>query len=184
MINKELSDALSALILETGAAKVGQVAVDDIVFDPVFRDICAANSCGKYGKCHMCPPDVGDIHALIAEAQSYECALVFQNVYPLEDSFDFEGMVTAKDHFRAITVTLRRHLIDHKIENALLLGAGGCGVCEKCTKEENLPCKAPHLAIAGLEAYGIHVSKLTAAADMKYINGADTVTYFGAILLK
>ena len=33
-----------------------------------------------------------------------------------------------------------------------------------------------------LEAYGIHVSKMAEAAGMKYINGQDTVTYFGAVL--
>ena len=179
-----MTNLLKSSILEAGASKVGEVAVSDIVFDTVFRDICAANSCGKYGKCHMCPPDVGDIQELIDRARSYERALVFQNVYPLEDSFDFEGMIAAKDHFRSITVALRHQLIDLQTENVLLLGAGGCGVCQTCTKEENLPCKAPHLAIPSLEAYGVNVSKLAASADMKYINGSDTVTYFGAILLK
>ena len=33
-----------------------------------------------------------------------------------------------------------------------------------------------------LEAYGIHVSKLAETAGMKYINGQNTVTYFGAVL--
>ena len=36
--------------------------------------------------------------------------------------------------------------------------------------------------MASLEAYGIHVSKLAKAADMKYINGQNTVTYFGGVL--
>ena len=35
-----------------------------------------------------------------------------------------------------------------------------------------------------LEAYGINVSKLAEVAGMNYINGKDTVTYFGAILFK
>jgi hypothetical protein len=33
-----------------------------------------------------------------------------------------------------------------------------------------------------LEAYGINVSELAKSAGMKYINGQDTVTYFGAVL--
>jgi hypothetical protein len=33
-----------------------------------------------------------------------------------------------------------------------------------------------------LEAYGVNVSKLAASAGMKYINGQNTVTYFGAVL--
>jgi hypothetical protein len=38
--------------------------------------------------------------------------------------------------------------------------------------------------MASLEAYGFNVSRLAAAADMKYINGQNTVTYFGAVLFK
>jgi hypothetical protein len=33
-----------------------------------------------------------------------------------------------------------------------------------------------------LEAYGVNVSALASAAGMKYINGQNTVTYFGAVL--
>ena len=33
-----------------------------------------------------------------------------------------------------------------------------------------------------LEAYGINVSRMAQTAGMKYINGTNTVTYFGAVL--
>jgi hypothetical protein len=36
--------------------------------------------------------------------------------------------------------------------------------------------------VASLEAYGIFVAKLAEKAGMKYINGVNTVTYFGAVL--
>jgi hypothetical protein len=36
--------------------------------------------------------------------------------------------------------------------------------------------------MASLEAYCINVSALASSADMKYINGQNTVTYFGAVL--
>ena len=36
--------------------------------------------------------------------------------------------------------------------------------------------------MASLEAYGVNVSRMAQAAGMKYINGANTVTYFGAVL--
>ena len=39
------------------------------------------------------------------------------------------------------------------------------------------------LAMSSLEAYGINVSVLAPQAGMKYINGINTVTYFGAVLL-
>ena len=100
----------------------------------------------------------------------------------MSSPFDIDGMKESKDKLRAITFTLRDRLIADGAKDCLLLGAGGCGVCERCSKLDGEPCKAPHLAIPGLEAYGVNVSKLAAAAGMKYINGVNTVTYFGAIL--
>jgi predicted metal-binding protein len=63
-----------------------------------------------------------------------------------------------------------------------MLGAGGCRVCPVCAKKTDEPCRHPELAMSSLETYGINVSKLAASAGMKYINGKDTVTYFGAVL--
>ena len=51
-----------------------------------------------------------------------------------------------------------------------------CGVSKDCV--------SPDDAIASLEAHGIFVSNLAQSSDMKYINGKNTVTYFGAIFLK
>ena len=68
------------------------------------------------------------------------------------------------------------------MNKVLHLGAGGCGVCEKCAKQTGEPCRFPTLALASLEAYGVNVSELAKTAGMKYINGQDTVTYFGAVL--
>nr|WP_305142352.1 DUF2284 domain-containing protein [uncultured Acetatifactor sp.] len=44
------------------------------------------------------------------------------------------------------------------------------------------PCRFPDMAISSLEAHGINVSRLAAECGMKYINGQNTVTYFGAVL--
>lgn len=44
------------------------------------------------------------------------------------------------------------------------------------------PARRPWLACPSLESYGIQVSELAARCGMKYINGASTITYFGAVL--
>ena len=44
------------------------------------------------------------------------------------------------------------------------------------------PCRFPEKAFPSLEAYGVFVSKLAQACGMRYINGANTVTYFGVVL--
>ena len=168
--------------LELGAYKANVIETKKIVLDRAFRDICATNVCGMYGKCYMCPPDVGDINELMSEVTNYDHALVYQTVTELEDSFDFEGMVAAKKATYPIAQKLRKVFDDMKISKVLHLCAGGCGVCPVCAKRTNEPCRFPKLAMPSLEAYGVNVSQLAKAADMNYINGQNTVTYFGAVL--
>ena len=180
----EKFDNLIAEAIALGAFKANVIAADKIECDRIFRDICASNGCGMYGKCYMCPPDCGDIDVLMAELGEYDFVLVYQTVSELEDSFDIEGMFEAKNKFRPISQKLRGVFRNAGIEKVLHLGAGGCGVCKVCAKRTDEPCRHPDLAMASLESYGINVSRLAAAADMKYINGQNTVTYFGAVLFK
>ena len=178
----EKFDKLISEALAFGAFKANVINADLIETDRVFRDICASNGCGMYGKCYMCPPDCGEIDDLMAEISNYKYALVYQTVYKLEDSFDFEGMTEAKKVFRPIAQKLRDVFCEMGIKKVLHLSAGGCGVCKVCAKRTNEPCRFPEKAIPSLEAYGINVSRLASAAEMKYINGQNTVTYFGAVL--
>lgn len=170
-------------ILQLGAAHVGLVPVADIPFDPVFRTMCEQNACGMYGRSWMCPPHVGPIEDLISQAKTYETALVYQTIDTLEDSYDFEGMMRAGARMNRLTQEVRR-LLPADADAYLLLGAGGCRICQRCAKQEDQPCRCPDKALASLEAYGVNVSELAKLAGMKYINGVNTVTYFGAVLMK
>ena len=150
---------LAERAVELGAFRAGVIPVSEITFDRSFRDICASNACGNYGRCWMCPPDTGDIDTLMAQARSYDWALVYQTVSPLEDSFDFEGMMEAAH---------RHSQLSQQIGQL-------CG---------QLPGRHPEQAMASLEAYGVNVSELASASGMKYINGQNTVTYFGAVFFQ
>lgn len=172
-------DKLIEKALEGGAKKASAVPVGSIVLHEVFLDYCKMNTCGQYGKCWTCPPDIGDIHDLMAELKTYKTAVVYQTVGLLEDSFDIEGMQRQRVVHNRLARQLRKLAPD-----ALHLAAGGCRVCERCAKVDEEPCRFPKEALASLEAYGINVSELAPLAGMKYINGKDTVTYFGAIFLK
>ena len=182
LTKKELFDKIIAAPLECGAYRSAVISADDIVLDKAFRKMCEANACGVYGRCYMCPPDVGDADTLMAEIGEYDYALVYQTVSELEDSFDFEGMVEAKKRSYPLSQALRSVFSKAGIEKVLHLGAGGCGVCESCSKQSGEPCRFPEKAMPSLEAYCINVSELARAANMKYINGQNTVTYFGAVL--
>lgn len=178
----ELMQAITSLSLNLGAFKANVIDVKDVVFDRVFRDICASNACGMYGKCWTCPPDVGEIDDLIANAKGFSHILVYQTVSELEDSYDFEGMIVAGEKHNRLAQELRKAFPQNECSKVLHLGTGGCRLCPVCAKRSNEPCRFPTLAMRSLEAYGIHVSKLAESAGMKYINGQDTVTYFGAVL--
>lgn len=183
-MENNIFDKLIAAALEGGAYRASIIKTDLIAADRAFRDMCASNACGMYGKCYMCPPDIGDIDELMAKVKNYDYALVYQTVSSLEDSYDFEGMVEAKKSAVSLAQKLRKTFGELYPSNALHLGAGGCGICPTCAKRTGEPCRFPDLALPSLEGYGINVSELAKSADMKYINGQDTVTYFGAVLFK
>ena len=168
--------------LDSGADKAAVINTESIVLNPEFRSMCEANQCGMYGRCYMCPPDAGDIGTLMAQIGKYDKCLLYQTISPLEDSFDFEGMVEAR---RAVT-GVSQHLLDALLpvagENALHLSVGGCGLCERCAKETGEPCRHPDRALASLESYGVDVYNTVRNTELKYTNGPNTVTYFGMVL--
>ena len=176
-----MKDLISGVI-GLGATNASVISTSEIVTDAVYRDICATNSCGRYGKCYMCPPDCGDINELMAKLRNYEYALVYQTVDELEDSFDFEGMIAARNRLNVLSQRIRRFTDAYPLSDAFHLGVGGCMVCPVCAKETGEACRHPEIAITSLEACGIDVSKLAASSGMRYNNGPETVTYFGAVL--
>ena len=64
----------------------------------------------------------------------------------------------------------------------LHLSCGGCHLCERCAKLDNEPCRHPDVALPPMEGYGIDVYNTTKPTELKYINGQNTVTYFGIVL--
>ncbi len=83
-IQKMDHKAMAEQAVEMGAFKAAVIGIESFTFDPVFREMCRANLCGNYGLCWTCPPDVGDISQLIAEARTYNWGLVYQTVNKLE----------------------------------------------------------------------------------------------------
>ena len=163
-----------------GFDNIMEINVSDITFEPSLIDLCKQNSCGNYGKNYTCPPLIGETQDLIKKASSFNKAVIFQKVYRIEDSFDIEGMNEGNRNFN-ILVQKVNEICKSNLPSALVLGAGGCRLCEKCGAADNLPCRFPDKAVAALECYSINVSKLASLCGMKYINGVNTVTYFGGV---
>jgi predicted metal-binding protein len=169
-------------IVYRGANKANIISVSEIPFEPELRKLCESNQCGNYGRSWTCPPNVGDVYQLMEKAKGYDYALVFQTVSGLEDSYDFEGMQLGLKHHEDVTNEIKELVYKEINPPILQLSAGWCKICQTCAKIEDKPCRYPDKAVASLESYGIFVARLAEKADMKYINGVNTVTYFGAFL--
>ncbi len=179
MVDREL---LIRTALEAGADKATVIGQEDIETDPKFRELCEANRCGAYDRCYMCPPDCGPAEELIGKLRSYPCALFYQTISKLEDSFDFEGMIAARKEFGKLGQRLLDDCGPLVGPDALHLSCGGCGLCETCAKLTGEPCRFPDRALPSLEGYCVNVLGTSKHTDLKYTNGPDTVTYFGMIL--
>ncbi len=168
------------LALSCGAAKATLIGQEQIVLSAMFRGICEGNGCGNYGRCWMCPPDIGDVEALMARVRLFPRALLYQSIATIEDSFDIEGMFAAGRAHAQLSQRIQKRLPAG--EKTLHLTCGGCRLCETCAKREDQPCRHPELALPSMEGCGVDVYNTVKDTPLRYINGQNTVTYFGMVL--
>jgi predicted metal-binding protein len=168
---------------ELGAAASGRIKTSDIQFSEEFRTLCEQNSCGKFGTNWMCPPAIESFEQAKARVLKYTEGVVFQSVYRLEDSFDFDGMVEAEAIHSKIFHRILEHIrSDMGCSDVLALNVGDCKVCKKCTYPDGEACRYPDKAVASVEAYCIDVNAMLACCDIPYNNGPNTVSYVGLFL--
>lgn len=165
---------------ETGFLEIGYVNIGTLKYYPEVRSICEKNSCGGYGASWACPPATGTLEECRSRVEQYKKMLVFTQMYKLEDSFDYEGMVEGGRSFKKLAEAFK-YKLDNITKDCLLLANEGCRKCEVCTYPD-APCRFPELLFPPLEGYGFIVSELSREAGVKYNNGSETVTYFGAVL--
>jgi predicted metal-binding protein len=168
---KDFEDALAGRAYEFSV-----IDTMELQFSPELVKACEANVCGNYNRCWTCPPHSGSLEDQKKKIQAYEKAFVFTTKYSLEDSFDYEGMVAAKEIHNGLT----RELFEKFGKNHPVYGAGGCKLCEKCACPD--PCRHPGKIFPPIEAAGINVTELSFSAKVKYNNGPNSVTYFSMIL--
>lgn len=168
--------------LEGGAAKAAVIPQEKIVVSKAFWDICAGNGCGNFGKCWMCPPAIGQYEELAEKVRSYSHGVLYQTIAEIEDSFDIEGMFDAGKNHAQVSQHIQQLVKPILGDGFLHLSCGGCRLCERCAKKDDQPCRFPDRALPAMEGCGIDVYNTTKDTDLKYINGANTVTYFGIVL--
>ena len=89
-------EKLIQIALDCGATRAVVIGQDDIVLNASFRAMCEANSCGVYGRCYTCPPDVGPIDELMARVRGYEKGL-FYLIFSNQPHWDREATVEQVD---------------------------------------------------------------------------------------
>ena len=165
---------------QCGFHESGYVSIPDLTFYPEVRSICEGNSCRHYATSWACPPAVGSIGQCRERVHQYDHMLLFSGRYALEDSFDFEAMSEGLRDFKRLVDRFHQGL-EQLLPGFLLLSNEGCGRCAVCTYPD-APCRFPQLLHHSLEGYGFIVSELAKSAKIRYHNGPNTVTYFGALL--
>ena len=180
---RKIMDKLSILTktaLNCGFTEAGLIKTTMLNFYPEVRKICEGNTCRSYGKTWVCPPAVGTLDECKAKVMAYENMLLFSQKFQLEDSFDFEGMHGGMFLFKD-TVDRFAEAIRPLLDNCLILSNEGCNRCHECAYP-NAPCRVPDKLYPSIEGFGFIVSELAVQAGIRYNNGSNTVTFFGAIL--
>ena len=153
----------------------------NINFSPELLKACESNVCGSYNKCWTCPPGIGPLEDQMQKIKAFSSIFVFTTKACLEDSFDHEGMVKAKEYHNRLTGEMHEQFG----KTNPVFGAGACKVCaadiaQACAYPE--PCRFPDKKFSSVEAAGINVTELSMAGGIKYNNGPNTITYFSMIL--
>jgi len=173
---------LIELAKECGFDCAAPLSVEKFRFLPEVRDMCAANTCGKYGASWACPPACGTLEELSARAGKYSDGLLVQTVGQLEDSFDWEGIQVAAERQRVNFLKLWDEL-EKRCPDLMAMGAGTCTNCEKCTYPDE-PCRFPKRMAASMEACGLVVNEVCKSCGVPYNHGPNTIAYTGCFLLR
>lgn len=182
----EMANNFNELISAAITAKANHAAiveVEKIKFVEDFRKACEQNVCRKYATNWMCPPGVGSFEEVKAKACRYQYGLLFQTVHQIASSFDWKGMMAAKQvHDKVFREVLSNVKNKHSLQDILPLNAGACEFCNRCTFLDQEPCRFSEEAFPSVEAFGIDVISLEKTCGIPYYNGKNTVSYVGLIL--
>jgi len=174
------------VLLEKIRAREGVNQADPIdpgvlTFTEEVREMCVQNTCGRYDRAWNCPPVCGTVEELESSCKSYAKGILVNIVNHLQDSFDWEGMQEGGKGLYKLVTDVKEYADAVGMKDYRVFGAGRCYGCEECSYPDE-PCRYPDLLFTPIEACGINVMLLAKDTGFKYINGQNTVTFFGMIL--
>lgn len=158
---------------------VGRCDASALRVMPEVRDMCAAGTCGAYGKNWACPPHCGELDDIQAAFAQRETCYVIQTVMELEDEFDAETMMEAAAVHSQRVQDLAAELAG---EDVLVLTAGTCTLCPTCGCPDE-PCRFPEKRLVSMEAAGLMVNDVCIAAGIPYNHGPRKMAYTGCVIV-
>lgn len=173
-------EIMAALAKAAGFEHFAPLRPDTIQPKQEVRDMCAANTCGRYGKCWSCPPNCGTLHDCQAQISRCSGGILVQSVGTVEDGFDFEAMMEIEATHKA-RFTQMYAALQETGSRILALGAGCCTQCRTCTCPDS-PCRFPGKRISSMEAFGILVLEVCRENNLLYYYGADKMAYTSCFL--
>jgi predicted metal-binding protein len=172
---------LAEIALKCGFTCVRPLDPQKIRVRQEVREACAENKCGYYGNNWACPPACGELSDCADRIHGYESGIIMQTTGRLADEFDWDGMLRLGEE-HAARVSAFSDAVLPCYPRSLVLGAGGCRVCEPCAYPA--PCRFPQKMTCSMEAYGMLVSEVCSDNGLKYYYGAGTLTYVACFLTR
>lgn len=152
---------------------------EQVEFSTEVRRLCEKNACGMYGTSWACPPAVGSIEECQSKCRSFSHAFVFTTAGSLKSRYNVKEWLELRVVHEEITDQVAK-IFRSEFERVLILSTEGCMICKTCTYP-NQPCRFPDRMYPATEGYGILVTQLAKTCNIKYNNGANTLTYFSVI---
>jgi len=173
MTEQQMIDAAIA----NGFANAAVMDTKDLQFVPSFRPLCEENLCGKYGVNYACPPDCGTVDEMRERILRWPRALVLQTMWDIDDPLDEKLTKPAKGEHNRMTL----RLIDELHRPGLMVGAGGCSLCNPCAITRHEPCRFPDKRYSCMSAYCVFVQEMAASCGMEYDCGPGVVAFFSML---
>lgn len=146
--------------LETGLRLIGMDRLKEFYFPEKFLPYC--RQCPNYNARWSCPPYDKPLPRL--EDYAGACLLSVKAVYDRETREETKGAQAVEAVYRRVVGQAKLLAEDWALEQqarypgSLALSCGGCRRCQRCARQEGLPCRYPEKLRFSLEAMGFDVA--------------------------
>jgi len=168
-------------IFHAGFQDSGVVRTASLRFHEEVRKLCEENRCRCYDTSWACPPAVGTLKECRKQVMQFDRLQLYSGTCLLRSGMDFESVGAFMKEFKVRGRKLGKRLRAILPQRMLLLSNESCGQCDPCTWP-NAPCRFPDELQPSIEGYGFMISELARETGVPYLNGKNTVTFFGAVL--